>query len=204
MKLRNYRPLALSLAGFVGCRCAAPAESLELRLAWRRREETDVQLGDRLELTIDNVEQEWEVVGVVTPQYTVPLLYAGYDDLSRNVGQLTLANRVVVIVAREAQEPEISLPQQGLVVERGVEVLDREVGVPGRGDARRRALNRTVRFLHRRQATPGETGGAHAARGLQAAGGHGDLVSIVALSRTPLETIQLLTEGLGFRVSGLC
>lgn len=75
------------------------------------REENDVRVGDTLELTIDNVEQEWEVVGVVTKQYSQPIMYAGYADLSRNVGQRDFANRVVVRLAENDPKFETRIGQ---------------------------------------------------------------------------------------------
>jgi putative ABC transport system permease protein len=63
------------------------------------REEPDVRVGDTIVLTIDGKDDTWEVVGIVTKQYTGPVIYAGYDDLSRTVNQAGLANQVVLGLA---------------------------------------------------------------------------------------------------------
>ncbi len=60
------------------------------------REEPDVAIGDRLVLRIGGEEDEWEVVGIATKQYSQPVIYTGVDDLGRVLGERGRANRVVI------------------------------------------------------------------------------------------------------------
>jgi putative ABC transport system permease protein len=88
------------------------------------REEPDVRVGDTIVLTIDGKDDTWEVVGIVTKQYTGPVIYAGYDDLSRTVNQAGLANQVVLGLAettsasqaRVAEDFEDRFKRAGMLV----------------------------------------------------------------------------------------
>jgi putative ABC transport system permease protein len=75
------------------------------------RDEPDVTIGDTIALKIDNEEQDWDVVGLVTQQYSEPLIYAGYEDLSRSVGESNLANRVVIRLADDDRDFEAEVAQ---------------------------------------------------------------------------------------------
>jgi putative ABC transport system permease protein len=75
------------------------------------RDEPDVTIGDTIALKIDNQERDWDVVGLVTQQYSESLIYAGYEDLSRSVGESNLANRVVIRLAENDRDFEAEVAQ---------------------------------------------------------------------------------------------
>ncbi|NDJ34364.1 MAG: FtsX-like permease family protein, partial [Chloroflexi bacterium] len=70
------------------------------------REETDVQLGDTLTLTLGEQEAEWEIVGIITKQYNGPILYAGIDDLGRELNRVGFANRALIALDNPTPQTE--------------------------------------------------------------------------------------------------
>lgn len=88
------------------------------------REESDVAPGDMITLDINNEETDWEVVGVVTKQYSTPIIYVGYDDLGRAINRVGLSNRVLIrlteqnpdLQSRAAIEIEDRFKKAGLLV----------------------------------------------------------------------------------------
>jgi putative ABC transport system permease protein len=75
------------------------------------REEPDVSVGDAVTLKIGGEEYAWEVVGIVTKQYSQPVIYVGQRDLGRTIGQVGFANRVLIQLADPAPEFESQVGQ---------------------------------------------------------------------------------------------
>jgi putative ABC transport system permease protein len=88
------------------------------------REEPDVAVGDTIILDINNDESAWEVVGVVTKQYSTPVIYAGYDDLARAINQVGLANRVLIRLPRRdaALQTRVAMAVEDRLKKAGLEV----------------------------------------------------------------------------------
>jgi len=88
------------------------------------REEPDVAVGDTIVLDINDDDSEWQVVGVVTKQYSTPLIYVGYDDLARATNQVGLANRVLIRLPRRdaALQARVGMAVEDRLKKAGVEV----------------------------------------------------------------------------------
>ncbi len=71
------------------------------------REETDVQLGDTVELEIDGEDISLQVVGVVEEAFAQPTLYLNYDYFARTFGLVGRANAAWVKVADSNQAVEV-------------------------------------------------------------------------------------------------
>lgn len=59
-------------------------------------QEADVELGDVLTLSLGGQEGDWEVVGVVTNQYSGPVIYMPREELGRALAQPQSGNRILL------------------------------------------------------------------------------------------------------------